>query len=102
MAEELVLYTVHADREVREVSSKVLTACLRCHPPLRETLLLGVARVLGRIADEHEAVCVGLKWVCGGFVVGLQWVCGGFVGGLCGSSTVLYLCIILVVYTHTM
>lgn len=60
MADELALYTIHIDREVREVSTKVLTACMRTRPLLREALLLGVVRLIGRIADEHEAVLISL------------------------------------------
>lgn len=60
MADELALYTIHVDREVREQASKVLTALLRTRPALREPLLLGVARLIGRVADEHEAVLLSL------------------------------------------
>lgn len=60
MSDELALYTIHVDREVREVATKVLTACMRTRPALREPLVMGVVRLMGRIADDHEAVIISL------------------------------------------
>lgn len=60
MSDELALYTIHVDREVREVATKVLTACMRTRPALREALVMGLVRLMGRISDDHEAVIISL------------------------------------------